>query len=280
MSEGYLILNCSDDNLTQVELLVKSIRFFDDTRPVSVVASSEGITDVIPYIDKEIVIDTLSDIPTAEYFHSLLASPYEKTIAFYPDQLLTNFNPAVWENLRGMNSIVLPKTRFNFNGEVIPPSVYHHGLIEEKSFDDSAILNAVFFNKAKGCDYVFGLAVVIASQYDQNSFIDFFLDIPNNAMPPFPEYLWPEWLMAMLTKILNIKITKFNFVDCVDLSPRENNRATDNWSGRKWPEFLSYWVNDQGSVKIENYVQLGLIKYSTSSWLTDNVLTNLRKKYI
>lgn len=277
MSEGYLILNCSEENLTQVELLVKSIRFFDATRPVSIVTETKGIANRISYVDKEIVIE--SDIPTANYFHSLLGSPYEKTIAFEPDQILTNFNPAVWENLRGMNSIVLPKTRFNFNGEVIPSSVYHHGYIEEKSFDDSTILNAVFFNKAKGCDYVFGLAVVIASQYDQNNFIDFFAELPNSSMPSFPDYLWPTWLMTLLSKILNIKVTKFNFIDCVDLSPRENSYINDNWSKRRWSEFLSYWVNDQGSIKIENYVQLGLIKYNTNAWLTDAALTNLRKKY-
>ena len=47
-----------------------------------------------------------------------------------------------------------------------------------------------------------------------------------------------------------------------------------------WPEFLSYWVNEQGDIKIENYVQLGLVKYNTSAWLTDSTLINLRKKFI
>ncbi len=280
MSEGYLITNCSLANVMQVELLARSIHFFDPERPISIVTSEPGVAKSIPHIDKEITLATDDEILTANYFHSLLNSPYEKTIAFQPDQLLTNFNPAVWENLRGMNSIVLPKNRYNFNGEKISPSLYHHGAIEEKSFGDSSILNAVFFNKTKGCDYVFGMAVVIASQYDQNEFIDFFTEVPDNAMPPFPEYLWPEWLMTMLSKILNVKLTKFDFIDCIDLSTRENSFVNDNWSRRTWPEFLSYWVNDQGSIKIENYVQLGLIKYTTNAWLTETPLANLRKKYI
>ncbi len=280
MSEGYLITNCSLKNATQVEILAKSIRFFDSERPISIVVDQAGVKDLICHIDEEIVMDTDSEIPVANYFHSLLSSPYEKTIAFQPDQILTNFNPAVWENLRGMNSIVIPKTRYSFNGEKITPDVYHNGAIEEKSFDDSSILNAIFFNKSKGCDYVFGMAVVIASQYNQNEFIDFFAEIPDNSMPPFPEYLWPEWVMTLMSRILNIKITKFDFIDCIDLSTRENSYVNNNWAKRRWPEFLSYWVNDQGSIKIENYVQLGLVKYATGAWLTETSLTNLRKKYI
>jgi hypothetical protein len=279
MSEGYLIVNCRKENLTQVELLVKSIRYFDSGRPISIVVNEQELKKYLLYIDKEILLQN-NTIKTASYFHSLLKSPYEKTIAFDPDQILTNFNPDVWESLRGMNSIVLPKDRFNFNGEKISAELYHRGAVEEKSFGESSILNAVFFNRSKGCDYVFGLAVLIASQYNQNEFIDFFADKELNSMPSFPEYLWPEWLMSMIAKTLNFKITKFNFVDCIDLSPRENSYVNDHWSKRPWPEFLSYWINDLGSIKIENYVQLGLIKYNTNAWLTDQSLTNLRKKYI
>lgn len=279
MSEGYLIVNCSKNNLTQVELLVKSIRFFDPGRPISIIAEEEDLKKYLLYIDQEILLEETA-IKTATYFHSLLKSPYEKTIAFYPDQLLTSFNSDVWENLRGMNSIVIPKTRFNFNGDVVQPAVYHHSDIEEKSFDDSSILNAIFFNKSKGCDYVFGLAVTIASQYNQNEFIDFFADVEQNSMPTFPEYIWPEWLLTLMSKTLSFKITKYDFVNCIDLSVRENSYINDNWSKKAWPEFLSYWINELGSIKIENYVQSGLIKYSTNAWLTDQSLTNLRKKYI
>ena len=280
MSEGYLITNCSMKNLTQVELLVKSIRFFDPHRPISIVTDEKNLKKYLLYIDHEIFIENESKIETAFYFHSLLNSPYDKTIAFYPDQILTNFNPDVWENLRGMNSIVLPKNRYSFNKEIINSELYHHSSIEEKGFNDSSILNAIFFNKSKGCDYVFGLAVMIASQYDQNEFIEFVSTMEVNSMPPMPEYLWPEWLMTFMARTLNFKITKFDFVECVDLSVRENSYVNDNWSKKAWPEFLSYWVNDHGSIKIENYVQLGLIRYNTSSWLTEITLDNLRKKYI
>jgi hypothetical protein len=179
-----------------------------------------------------------------------------------------------------MNSIVIPKTRSSFNGELLDYSLYTEGSTEQKSFGEGSIIDAIFFNKDKGCDYVFGMAVLIASNYDQNQCIDFFADKENNAMPPFPEYLWPEWLMSLMYKILGFKITKFDFVNLIDLSIRENSYVNDSWSKKPWSEFLSYWVNDHGDIKIENYVQLGLVKYNTSAWLTNDTLTNLRKKFI
>lgn len=279
MSEGYLIVNCNMKNLTQVELLVKSIRLFDKQRPISIIAHEDNLKKYLLYIDEEIYLKP-SKILTATYFHSLLASPYTKTIAFNPDQILTNFNIDVWENLRGMNSIVMPNTRIDFNGDLLDCSLYTHGSIEQKSFGEGSIIDAIFFNKDKGCDYVFGMAALISYYYNQNKFIDFFADKENNAMPPFPKYMWPEWVMSLMYKILEFKITKFDFINLIDLSVRENNYTKNQWSNKTWTEFLSYWVNEQGDIKIENYIQLGLVKYNTSAWLTDSTLTNLRKKFI
>lgn len=281
MSEGYLITDCSMKNLTQVELLIKSIKCFDPTKPISIIAHEKNLKKYLLYVDNEIFIEkNKRSIPTAVYFHSLLQSPYEKTITFQPDQLLTDFDPSVWENLRGMNSIVLPKTRFSFNGQTIDSSIYHKGDLEEKSFETSSILNSLYFNKTKGCDYVFGMCVLIASKYNQHTFIDFLAANELTSMPTLPEYLWPEWLMTLMYKILPAKMTKFDYLHCVDLSIRENSYVNNNWSKRPWTEFLSYWVNETGSIKIENFVQNGLIKYNTSAWLTEETLANLRKKYI
>jgi hypothetical protein len=174
----------------------------------------------------------------------------------------------------------MPKTRSSFNGELLDYSLYSEGSNEQKSFGEGSIIDAIFFNKDKGCDYVFGMAVLIASQYNQNEFIDYFADKENNSMPAFPKYIWPEWLMSLMYKILPFKITKFDFVNLIDLKIRENSYVNDSWSKKPWPEFLSYWVNDTGDIKIENYIQLGLVKYSTSAWLTEDSLTNLRKKFI
>lgn len=280
MSEGYLIVNCSMKNLTQVELLIKSIRLHDPSRPISIIAHEKNLSSYILYVDNEIYIDKKRKGESTLYFDSLLASPYEKTIAFEPDQLLTEFNPAVWENLRGMNCIVIPKTRFNFDNTELKHDKFTKTLVENKSFNTDSCLNAIYFNRTKGCDYVFGLAALIAGHYTQHEFVDFAGSLPNNALPNFPENIWPAWIMSLLSKVVEFKIAKFDFIKCIDFSPRDNDIASANWTTKKWTEFLTYWVNDTGSIKVENFVQQGLIKYSTSAWLNEQTLTNLRKKYI
>ena len=275
MSEGYLILNCTRENLVQIELLAKSIRFFDNTRPICILINDESLTDDLSIIGSCIVIED-DDNVTLRYYKSLLASPFAKTIAFMPDQILTNFNVQIWENLRSMSSIVLIKNRYSYNERILDPALYYHSSIEEKSFGNSSILNTIYFNKDKGCDYVFGFGVMLSSSYDRDQILEHFSSVEHN-LPVFPKYLWPEWTMTLLYETLTFKFSKFDFIHCIDLSRQENNYNNPNWSSMTWSEFLNYWVSDLGQIKIENFVQLGLVKYINTSWLSEESILHLRK---
>jgi hypothetical protein len=270
MSEGYLIINGTEDNTLEVDLLIESIKKIDPTRPVGVVVNDKSLKFI--EADDIIVVDEIN--PTSLYFKSLLASPYNKTIAFLPDQLLTAFNTRIWENLRGFDAVILPKNRYSFNGNVIDPALYMTGQTEVKSFDISSIPNAIFFNKDKECDYIFGLAIILCASYSQHDYIDFFADT-ENSMPPFPKYIWPSWVLSFVQSITDKKILTFDFVHCIDLTKQENNYVNNNWT-RRWSEFLTYWVNETGDLKIENFIQNGLVKYESSAWLTDETRTNLK----
>lgn len=272
MSEGYLILNGTVDNLIEMDLLINSIKKIDSYRPVSVVVNSPDIkfheADNIIYLDEK--------NPTLCYFKSLLLSPYTKTIGLLPDQLLTSFDISLWENLRGLDAIILPKNRFSFDGQIIDYTSYDIVTTEFKSFGVSSITNAIFFNKDKGCDDVLGLAAVLCANYNQDDYIEFFAD-KENEMPTFPKYIWPSWMLSLLQVITTGKISTYDFLHCIDLSKQENNISNHNWTNN-WNTFLTHWVNDEGILKIENFVQSGLVKYETNSWLTDDTLENLKNK--
>jgi hypothetical protein len=270
MSEGYLILNGNESNLLQVNLLIDSIKRFDKTRNVSVVTNN----DSLKFHGAENVILLSEQNPTLCYFKSLLASPYTKTIGLLPDQILTMFNASVWENLRGLSPLVLLENRFSFCNMIIDPAMYVESSTELKSFNIESIPSAIFLNKEKGADDVLGLATILSSNYNQDDYINFFSD-KDNMMPSFPRFIWPAWILSLLQVITEDKISKFDFMHCIDLSKQENNFNNQNWT-RNWSEFLTYWVNDQGVLKIENFVQHGLVKYSSAAWLTENTLTNLR----
>lgn len=270
MSEGYLIVNSEENNTLEVELLIESIKRIDPTRPVGVIANNENLK----FIEADDVIYINEENPTVRYFKSLLASPYTKTIALLPDQILTQFNIDSWENLRSFDAIIIPKHRYSFNNSIIDASLYSTSHTEIKSFGIDSIHNAVFFNKDKGCDNIFGLAVILSASYDQGNYIDFFAE-KENSMPPFPKYIWPTWLLSLIQSITDGKILTLDFMHCIDLSKQENNYFNNNWT-KRWSEFLTYWVNEKRELKIENFVQKGLVKYQSNSWLTDEVVTNLK----
>ena len=119
MDEGYLIINSHSENVLEVNLLIQSIKKIDSKRPVCVAVSDKDLK----FIEADKVIYVEEQNPTVAFFKSMLASPYIKTIAVLPDQILTAFNTDIWENLRGMESIVLPKNRFSFNDEIINPEL-------------------------------------------------------------------------------------------------------------------------------------------------------------
>lgn len=270
MSEGYLIINSNKDNILEVDLLIESIKKIDPTRPVAVIVNDKSLK----FIEANDIIFVDEINPTLLYFKSLLASPYTKTIAFLPDQLLTAFNTNIWENLRGFDAVILPKHRYSFNGNIIDPVLYSTSYTEVKSFNASSIPNAIFFNKDKECDYIFGLSIILCASYSQHDYIDFFADTEHN-MPPFPKYIWPSWVLSFVQSITDRKILTFDFVHCIDLSKQENNYINNNWT-KRWSEFLTHWVNETGDLKIENFIQSGLVKYESSAWLTDETRTNLK----
>lgn len=271
MNEGYLILNATKDNTTEISLLIRSIKRQDPDRGVSVAVIDSSNFN---FAEADQIISVNEENPTLNYFKSLLASPYDKTIALLPDQVLTIFNPAIWENLRSMDPIILPKHRYSFNGSIIDPSVYTAANTELKNFGLNSVSNAIFLNRDKGADDVLGLAVILCANYDQDDYINFFID-QEHSMPSFPKYVWPSWILSLIQSITDCKISTFDFMHCIDLSSQENNFVNSYWS-KKWCEFLTYWVNGIGTLKIENFVQHGLVKYETAGWLTEEVLTNFK----
>ena len=102
----------------------------------------------------------------------MLNSPFDKTIAFYPDQVLTAFNTGVWESLRGMGSMVVLSSRSAFNGDPVPESQYWKGDIEIKSFGFATNLNAIYFDKDKDARDIIGLAITICGNYNHDAALE------------------------------------------------------------------------------------------------------------
>lgn len=276
-NEGYLIPLVSGANLWQAELLAHSIKAIDPDRSV-VAISAEQLSSSI--LDRVILLDGLCDDDNFNYFFSLLHSPFEKTIAFLPDQILTKFNVGAWESLRGLGGFVLPKNRYSFSGELISDTVYWRGNIENKSFGYTSNTNAVYINKSEGAEELLGFALTLCGNYQQDAAIEWVKEKnklnQEVLLPFFPEYLWSEWVISFLATLNPERIKRFDFINCIDLSKQEMNHWNSVWSREHWSTFLNYWVTDTPEIKIENFIQHGLMRYQHTGWLTDDRIRLLK----
>lgn len=279
-TEGYLIPLVTSDNLWQAELLAHSIKSIDPDRRV-VAVTRDLISSSI--LNQVIQLAGLCDDDNFNYFFSLLNSPFEKTIALMPDQILTKFNTDVWESLRGLGGVVLPKNRHSFSGEQISDTVYWRGNIENKSFGRTSNINAVYINKSEGADELLGFALTLCGNYQQDAAIEWVKEKnklnQEVLLPFFPEYLWSEWVVSFITTLNPERIKRFDFVNCIDLSKQEMNHWNQVWSREHWSTFLNYWVTDTPEIKIENFIQHGLIRYQHAGWLTTERIRLLKGQH-
>ena len=281
MTEGYLILGLTVDNIKQCELLAQSIKRLDSTRPVVAVTYSDTEFRLID-IDDVVYTDTYTVTPNGlEYFNSVMSSPFDRTIALLPTQLLTQFNPGVWENLRSLGPIVFPKDMLSYSYEQIDPAIYSTSAAELKAFGYASNINAGYFDKTLGSDDIMGLAMIFASynNIEYLSWLQEYKQNNNTTLPIFPEYIWPQWIISLVRTISDDRIKIYNFVDCIELKIQDNNTHNNKWSKSTWNTFLKYWVTDSGEIKIENFIQNGLVHYTDVNWMSNDDLTNLTNAF-
>lgn len=271
MHEGYLIVNANSENSNQVELLAYSIKKIDSKRRI-VATTGDRNLDRISNVDDVVYVNYDNENQVFGYFNSLRVSPFEKTIALLPDQILTKFDTELWTVLNNMTAIVLPEQKINFAGDRIWPSAYLKDSIEEKTFSRASVINAVYLNRTRGADDILQFACDFCSTFNYENVVAWIQDRDDIFLPVFPETLWEQWVFGFMSTMFEDKFMTLNFINCIDLSIQENNFWSPFWSKEPWTKFLTYWITDKGDIKIENYVQLGLIKYQHADWLSkDNI---------
>lgn len=275
-SEGYTIVAVNANNITQVELLAHTIKKFDNTRPIAAIVNSQVI-ESIKFVD-EIIVSGPEHNDSLQYFHNVVASPYDRTICLMPNQLLTCFDISVWEHLRSFGPVVLLKDKISFAYEKLNTDLYWNSYIEQATFSISSNLNIAYYDKHKGSNDICDLAIKLFDNYNHGSYLSWHTKHKEKTeveLPVFPENIRAEYIMSLLCTILGDTISRINFVDNIDLSIQDRNSANSKWSNDDWNNFLRHWVTDQSELKIENYIQHGLISYGSSDWLTPEIIRNM-----
>lgn len=280
MKEVYII-NCENESeILSAELLAKCIKHFDSSRDVIISTTqppskfSSGL-NIVQYTD--------TSNPTLNYFKAIVDVECDRAIYFKPDQLLTHFTDECWETLRNLSSIVTLKTRLSFSGEPINPQVYYQDSINLSNLSATKNVNAVYFDFTKHGRQLLGFCIDFASDYDYKNIKKYVADQINNGeqinLPTFPEYIWPSWILTYTSLVFDDEFIEFDFLDNIDVSKQDYNTADHIWSSRSWNKFLSYWISDSGQLKIENFIQSGLLKYQTTAWLDEIIIEKLQTAY-
>jgi hypothetical protein len=276
MKEVYII-NC--ENETQVistRLLFKCLKKYDPSRDVvvSTPLSAEELSIPTTVHNYEITTN-----PTLNYFKAVVDVDCDRAIYFKPDQILTHFSTDCWETLRNLSSVVTLKTRLSFAGTDINPDNYYQDNVNLSTLKTTKNINAVYLDYSKQARQLMGFCIDFCSNYSYNDVQDFITDMVTagntNSLPSFPEFIWPSWLMSFASLTFEDEFIEFDFLDNIDLSCQEYNIVDHLWADTNWNKFLSYWVSEAGQLKIENFIQSGLIKYQNTAWLNDDVIDRL-----
>lgn len=280
MKEIYII-NCeTEEQIICAELLSKSIKKFDSNRDIVVTTplSADAFTSSVKIHNYE-----LTSNPTLNFFKAIVDVECDRAIYFKPDQLLTHFSDECWETLRNLSSIVTLKTRLSFSGNPIDPDVYYQDNINVSTLKITKNTNAMFLDFSKQARQLLGFCIDFCSNYNYEDVQEFAATIKENgdqnSLPSFPEFIWPSWILSYASLLFDDEFIEFDFLDNIDLSLQEYNISDHVWSGKPWHQFLSYWVSDLGQLKIENFIQSGLVKYQNTVWLNDVIMSRIQRAY-
>jgi hypothetical protein len=280
MKEAYVI-HCEDDKQVQsAELLATTLKFYDSSRPIVVVTPC---TPTSFKVIKEVRAYESTSNPTLNYFKAIVDLDYDRILYFKPDQLMTHFTIDAWETLRNLSSVVTLEDRLDFAGEKILPDVYYQDSINIKTIQKTTNVNVVYFDFSKSARQLIGFCIDFSSDYSYES-AQLFVRAAKDAgtavdLPQFPEYIWPSWLLSFASIVFDEEFIKFNFVDNIDLSRQEFNIKDSIWASKRWNHFLSHWFTERGQLKIENFIQSGLIKYENIAWITDSHYDRIQLAY-
>jgi len=278
MKEIYLI-NCSNKaELDQAKVLAVSLRHFDKSRPVYIAGPKE-LEEQYPNF---ITFGYESEGNyTHDYFTALIESDFDRAIYFTPWQICQYFDPAVWEPLRNLTPIVGLNIKKMYNESIIDPSVYFEDKVNIATLNTTFNNSAIYVDNTKNAKKIIGSCIDLAASYsldEVNQVVEKLLEENKEValLDNFPDSVWPSWVLSLYSIVYEDLFFKYDFVNNIDLS-RQECANNEQWRTSKWNHFLRYHVDNDGILRIENFVQKGLVTYRDPSWLSDDNIVKLLK---
>ena len=275
MSKGIVVLaqnNSVDNYVNQACLLAMSLQLHNDI-PISLVTDDTVPEEYINLFDQIIPIPfgdkaKDSDWKIENRWKLYYCSPYKETIVMDTDMIILENINLLWNFLSNYKMFFTSKVT-TYRGEIADTSYYR------KTFVDNNLPNLFsglhYFKKCEFAqDFYHWLELVI------NNWETFYeLHLKTDSRP---KHVSIDVCAAITTQILgcenvitnnNIQIPSFTHM----------KTQCQNWykPSPSWQKHIGVYVNSNGSIKIGNHLQSGILHYTEKDFLDNTSVVNIYK---
>lgn len=281
MSRGYLILAQNtkrDDYVKLAYALALSIKNTQSTEFKVALATTE---DNIPekYMD---VFDYVIDVPWTDqavfskwkienkwkYYYM---TPFDETIVLDADMLFPA-DISHWWDILSKKDVWITDAPRTFKGEVITSTRYRPAFVTNEL--PNVYTAFMYFKKTELSAQLFKMTELIFENWERFFYV--YLDETR------PKHLSGDVAYALAIKILGIENECFgnskNIPSFVHMKSFVQN-IDEKYLTEDWTQHFPTYFADDGTFKIGNYEQTLPFHYQQKSWLTDEMIEVLEKRY-
>lgn len=259
MNKGICIFAQNNDKTEYVQQaidLAQSIKKFNSQERVSIITNDPvdiNIFDQVIPISNDLTNKNSWRIENRAKVFDL--SPYQETIVFDSDVLLTHSTEELWKKLQNKDLYFTTEV-INHRGNLVL-----HDTVHRKTFIENNLPNIYsaffYFKKTNANKQFFDLVKSIVENY-----LEVYKIMTPNSPQPFCSI---DVSIAICCKLLNINIDK-NIWPVIHMkTPLQDLQRVKNWS-----ESVLYYANNDG-LFVNNYKQTGIFHYVDKNFVNNDI---------
>lgn len=275
MSRGIVVLaqNSEHDYVLQACLLAMSLKISKNNTPISIVTNNEVPTEYKNLFDKIIEIpwgdlSNRSICKIENRWKIFYATPYKETIVLDTDMLVLDNIDYLWDFYKNYDIFFTTNVK-NYRGEIITSDFYR------KTFVDNNLPNVYtslhYFKKSELAHNVYAYFELVVKNWNY-----FYFQLNEQTRPG---QLSIDVAAAITIKMMN----------CVEQMTNKRSLSStfthlkpkiQGWDtvGDSWQSKVSSVISDDGTVKIGNHKQNGILHYTEKDFVYNtDIIEKFRK---
>lgn len=267
---GYLIIAQSQEERRQASACAFSIKNTNPNASTSLAVSDLNAVEV----EYEEAFDNIIELPynaknvaRANDWQAWWITPYNETIVIDCACIVNTNLDTIWDYCESSYDLVFPGTIKDFRHEIVSDD-------PRKQWYDKFKLTSVYtswfyFKKNEVAMDYFKLA---------DPYMQHYIDLYQNKLEP--QYVPDNFDSNLLHSMI---LQDSAMLDCIDynLSYMDMDLVSYRYKDKvqKWTDYLNVWSRANGTVKLQNYANTGILYYKEADFLTDEIYNGQRNSY-